>query len=378
MSDPRPTDPFAELFGSEPTPTPPAPTADLDALLGAPATADPVATAEDLNALFGTPTASAPGDDLFSEAIASDVGAGSLTEIATPDYGVGGGRETGMDARGILAEIDSEGDLFTDLFGEAPLTPEVAAAIADPDKIVVRTVSATARDDEKVAEEIELVAERAPGRLSRLWHWTLGWPARPHDPRYVLPRLARRLAVVGGLPLLVAAAIGASSQGSLYPESGNGRFGMLWTSGFGVVKAATIPTVTIDGIAVEPGAAAEAARLTAALWPALIAAGADDLAPLREIATETFVAGYPAWLAANGLADGAFVAVDEQLSSGRGLLMSVDLPEAPTRLTVAAPGGIAVVTTPTASGPFYLASLRLTVVRSTDGGYRIDQVELLR
>jgi hypothetical protein len=153
---------------------------------------------------------------------------------------------------------------------------------------------------------------------------------------------------------------------------------MLWTSGFGVVKAATIPTVTIDGIAVEPGAAAEAARLTAALWPALIAAGADDLAPLREIATETFVAGYPAWLAANGLADGAFVAVDEQLSSGRGLLMSVDIPEAPTRLTVAAPGGIAVVVTPTASGPFYLASLRLTVVRGTDGGYRIDQVELLR
>ena len=298
--------------------------------------------------------------------------------IEDPDYGVGGGRETGMDARGILAEIDSEGDLFTDLFGEAPLTPEVAAAIADPNKIVVRTVSATARDGEKVAEEIELVAERAPGRLSRLWHWTLGWPARPHDPRYVLPRLVRRLAVVGGLPLLLALGLGLSARGSLYPESGSGSFGLLWTSGFGVVQAATIPTVTIDGIAVEPGAAAEAARLTVALWPALIAAGTDDLAPLREIATETFVAGYPAWLTANGLAGGAFVAVDAQLASGRGLLMSVDLPEAPTRLTVAAPGGIASVVTPTASGPFYLGSLRLTVVRGTDGGYRIDQVELLR
>ena len=378
MSDPRPTDPFTELFGSEPAPAVPAPTADLDALLGEPAAAEPAATPDDLDALFGTPTTVAPGDDLFSEAIASDVGAGSLTEIATPDYGVGGGRETGMDARGILAEIDSEGDLFTDLFGEAPLTPEVAAAIADPNKIVVRTVSATARDGEKVAEEIELVAERAPGRLSRLWHWTLGWPARPHDPRYVLPRLVRRLAVVGGLPLLLALGLGLSARGSLYPESGSGSFGLLWTSGFGVVKAATIPTVTIDGIAVEPGAAAEAARLTAALWPALIAAGTDDLAPLREIATETFVAGYPAWLAANGLAEGAFVAVDAQLASGRGLLMSVDLPEAPTRLTVAAPGGIASVVTPTASGPFYLGSLRLTVVRGTDGGYRIDQVELLR
>ena len=378
MSDPRPTDPFTELFGSEPAPTPPAPTADLDALLGEPATAEPAATPDDLDALFGTPTTVAPGDDLFSEAIASDVGAGSLTEIATPDYGVGGGRETGMDARGILAEIDSEGDLFTDLFGEAPLTPEVAAAIADPNKIVVRTVSATARDGEKVAEEIELVAERAPGRLSRLWHWTLGWPARPHDPRYVLPRLVRRLAVVGGLPLLLALGLGLSARGSLYPESGSGSFGLLWTSGFGVVQAATIPTVTIDGIAVEPGAAAEAARLTVALWPALIAAGTDDLAPLREIATETFVAGYPAWLTANGLAGGAFVAVDAQLASGRGLLMGVDLPEAPTRLTVAAPGGIASVVTPTASGPFYLGSLRLTVVRGTDGGYRIDQVELLR
>ena len=378
MSDPRPTDPFTELFGSEPAPAVPAPTADLDALLGEPAAAEPAATPDDLDALFGTPTTVAPGDDLFSEAIASDVGAGSLTEIATPDYGVGGGRETGMDARGILAEIDSEGDLFTDLFGEAPLTPEVAAAIADPNKIVVRTVSATARDDEKVAEEIELVAERAPGRLSRLWHWTLGWPARPHDPRYVLPRLVRRLAVVGGLPLLLALGLGLSARGSLYPESGSGSFGLLWTSGFGVVQAATIPTVTIDGIAVEPGAAAEAARLTAALWPALIAAGTDDLAPLRGIATETFVAGYPAWLAANGLAEGAFVAVDAQLASGRGLLMSVDLPEAPTRLTVAAPGGIASVVTPTASGPFYLGSLRLTVVRGTDGGYRIDQVELLR
>ena len=378
MSDPRPTDPFTELFGSEPAPTPPAPTADLDALLGEPATAEPAATPDDLDALFGTPTTVAPGDDLFSEAIASDVGAGSLTEIATPDYGVGGGRETGMDARGILAEIDSEGDLFTDLFGEAPLTPEVAAAIADPNKIVVRTVSATARDDEKVAEEIELVAERAPGRLWQFWHWTLGWPARPHDPRYVLPRLVRRLAVVGGLPLLLALGLGLSARGSLYPESGSGSFGLLWTSGFGVVQAATIPTVTIDGIAVEPGAAAEAARLTAALWPALFAAGTGNLTPLQAISTEAFAAGYPAWLAANGLAGGAFVAVDAQLASGRGLLMSVDLPEAPTRLTVAAPGGIASVVTPTASGPFYLGSLRLTVVRGTDGGYRIDQVELLR
>ena len=378
MSDPRPTDPFTELFGSEPAPTPPAPTADLDALLGEPATAEPAATPDDLDALFGTPTTVAPGDDLFSEAIASDVGAGSLTEIATPDYGVGGGRETGMDARGILAEIDSEGDLFTDLFGEAPLTPEVAAAIADPNKIVVRTVSATARDDEKVAEEIELVAERAPGRLWQFWHWTLGWPARPHDPRYVLPRLVRRLAVVGGLPLLLALGLGLSARGSLYPESGSGSFGLLWTSGFGVVKAATIPTVTIDGIAVEPGAAAEAARLTAALWPALFAAGTGNLTPLQAISTEAFAAGYPAWLAANGLAGGAFVDADAQLASGRGLLMSVDIPEAPTRLTVAAPGGIASVVTPTASGPFYLGSLRLTVVRGTDGGYRIDQVELLR
>lgn len=378
MSDARPTDPFAELFGSEPAPEQSAPTSDLDALIGAPATADPVATPEDLDALFGTPTTVAPGDELFSEAIASDVGAGSLTEIATPDFGVGGGRETGLDARGMLAEIDSEGDLFTDLFGEAPLTPEVAAAVADPGKIVVRTVSATARDDEKVAEEIELVAERAPGRLWRFWHWTLGWPARPHDPRYVLPRLVRRLAVVGGLPLLLALGLGLSARGSLYLESGSGSFGLLWTSGFGVVKAATIPTVTIDGIAVEPGAAAEAARLTAALWPALFAAGTDDLAPLQAIATEAFAAGYPAWLAANGLADGAFVDADAQLASGRGVLMSVDVPEAPTRLVIAAPGGIASVVTPTASGPFYLGSLRLTVVRGTDGGYRIDQVELLR
>ena len=378
MSEQRPTDPFAELFGSEPAPAAPAPTADLDALIGAPATADPVATPEDLDALFGTPTTVAPGDELFSEAIASDVGAGSLTEIATPDFGVGGGRETGLDARGVLADIDSEGDLFTDLFGETPLTPEVAAAVADPGKIVVRTVSATARDDEKVAEEIERVAERAPGRLWQFWHWTLGWPARPHDPRYVLPRLARRLAVVGGLPLLLALGLGLSARGSLYLESGSGSFGLLWTSGFGVVKAATIPTVTIDGIAVEPGAAAEAARLTAALWPALFAAGTGDLTPLQAISTETFAAGYPAWLATNGLANGAFVDADAQLASGRGVLMSVDVPEAPTRLTVAAPGGIATVVTPSASGPFYLGSLRLTVVRGADGGYRIDQVELLR
>ncbi len=378
MSEQRPTDPFAELFGTEPAPAAPAPAADLDALFGAPATAEPVATPDDLDALFGTPTASAPGDELFSEAIASDVGAGSLTEIATPDYGVGGGRETGLDARGVLAEIDSEGDLFTDLFGETPLTPEVAAAVADPNKIVVRTVSAAERDAEKVVEEIAVVAERAPGRLWQFWHWTLGWPARPHDPRYVLPRLARRMAVVGGIPLLLAAALGTAGRGSLFLDSGSGQFDLLWTSGFGVVKAATIPTVTIDGIAVEPGAAAEAARLTAALWPALIAAGTDDLTPLRAIATEAFVAGYPAWLAANGLADGAFVAVNEQLASGRGVLMSVDVPEAPTRLTVAAPGGIASVVTPAASGPFYLGSLRLTVVRGADGGYRLDQVELLR
>lgn len=365
MSEPR--DPFADLFGptAEAAPTPPP---------AAPAPASP----SDLDALFGAPSTSAPGDELFGEAIASDVGAGALSEIATPDYGIGGGRETGLDARGVIAEIDTSADVFDELFGDAPVSAEVAAAIADPDRILVRTVSVEARDTEKMEEEIAVVATRTPGRLSRLWHWTLGWPARPHDPRYVLPRLLRRLAVVGGIPIAAAVGIGLAAQGSLYLESGSRAFGLAWTSGFGVVQAATISVVTIDGVAVEAGAAAEAARLTGAFWPAILAAGNGEMAPLAAISTEAFAAAYPDWLRANGLAGGRVLGLDPQLASGRGVLMSVDVPEAPTRLTVAAPGGFAYVSTPDAEGPFYIASLRLTVVRLADGAYRIEGVEVLR
>jgi hypothetical protein len=377
MSDPRAQDPFAELFGADATtPTAPAdPNADtraLDDLLAA----APSVTPDDLDALFGS-QARTPGDELFGEAIASDVGAGALTGSEAPSYAAGEDRESGLDARGLLAEIDTSGSVMDELFGDAPVSPEVAAVMADPTKIIVRTVSATVRDDEKVIEEIA-EAPKAPGRLSRFWHWTLGWPARPHDPRYVLPRLVRRIAVVGGLPLLLAAALGLSGQGTLFPESGSGSFGLLWTSGFGTVKAANVPVVTIDGIAVEAGAAAEAARLTGALWPALLAAGTGEMAPLEEIATAEFVAAYPSWLASYGLEGGRFEALDAQLGSGRGVLMAVDIPEAPMRLTVASSGGFATVRTSTAAGPYYIGSLRLTVVRLESGAFRIEAVELLR